>query len=130
MGNREVIHKCRKRVVKWILVASFGYLCYRNSLFDSVMVHELVIGINREILGRARITIEKEGYRVVHVIVDSISIENVRFLNGCEELKISWRKLQVLRLRLELVIYGYIYLNISPAKEEPLVNTTIFFSIA
>ncbi|MEM1525917.1 MAG: DNA polymerase domain-containing protein [Ignisphaera sp.] len=83
----EVVYKYRKSALKWILVASFGYLGYRNSLFGSVMAHEFVTSTSREILRRTRIAIEKEGYRVVHAIVDSVFIENVGSLNGCEELK-------------------------------------------
>lgn len=77
----------RKNAVKWILVASFGYLGYRNSLFGSVMAHELVTSTSREVLRKAKIAIEERGYRVIHAIVDSIFVEGVKTLEECSALK-------------------------------------------
>lgn len=73
----------RKNAVKWILVASFGYLGYRNSLFGSVMAHETVTSTSREIMRKARLAVEKEGYKVVHAIVDSIFVVEVETFDEC-----------------------------------------------
>jgi len=83
----DELYEYRKSAVKWILVASFGYLGYRNALFGSVMAHEMVTSTSREILRRARISVEKRGYKVIHVIVDSVFIDNVSNQTMCEELK-------------------------------------------
>lgn len=83
----EEIYNYRKSAVKWILVASFGYLGYRNSFFGSVMAHEVVTSTSREVMRRARIVAEKLGYRVVHAIVDSLFIEGVRSVEECNVVK-------------------------------------------
>jgi DNA polymerase I len=77
----------RRRAVKWILVASFGYLGYRNALLGSVMAHETVTSTSREILRKARVAIEKKGYRVIHAMVDSLFIEGVEDPCECKYIK-------------------------------------------
>ncbi|MEM0506110.1 MAG: hypothetical protein QXW58_02475, partial [Thermosphaera sp.] len=81
------LYEYRKSAVKWILVASFGYLGYRNSLFGSVMAHEVVTSSSREVMRQARLITERHGYRVVHAIVDSIFIEGVRSEDECRVIK-------------------------------------------
>ncbi|MEM1634771.1 MAG: DNA polymerase domain-containing protein [Thermosphaera sp.] len=81
------LYEYRKSAVKWILVASFGYLGYRNSLFGSVMAHEVVTSSSREVMRQARLITERYGYRVVHAIVDSIFIEGVRSEDECRVIK-------------------------------------------
>ena len=68
-------------------MASFGYLGYRNSLFGSVMAHETVTSTSREIMRKARLTVEKEGYKVVHAIVDSIFVVEVETFDECMSLR-------------------------------------------
>ncbi|MCE4606132.1 MAG: hypothetical protein F7B59_02220 [Desulfurococcales archaeon] len=72
-GLRSVLEE-RRSAVKWILVASFGYLGYRNSLFGSIMAHESVTSASRSIMKRSREIVEEAGYRVIHVLVDSLFI--------------------------------------------------------
>ncbi|MEM4869413.1 MAG: DNA polymerase domain-containing protein [Desulfurococcaceae archaeon] len=85
--THDEVYAYRKSAVKWILVASFGYLGYRNSLFGSVMAHEVVTSTSREVMRRARQIAMKKGYRVVHAIVDSIFVEGVKTLDECFCLK-------------------------------------------
>ena len=73
-GYRKVLED-RRSAVKWILVASFGYLGYRNSLFGSIMAHETVTGASRSIMVESRRIVESMGYRVIHVLVDSLFIQ-------------------------------------------------------
>ena len=72
--DRRAVLDSIQKAVKWILVASFGYLGYRNSVFGSIMAHETVTGIDRYIIECARKGLESEGYKVIHVIVDSIFV--------------------------------------------------------
>ncbi len=65
----------RADAVKWLLVAAFGYLGYRNSLFGSIQAYENVTSIARHTLLKAEAVAEKMGYRVIHSIVDSIFIQ-------------------------------------------------------
>jgi len=83
----EELYEYRKSAVKWILVASFGYLGYRNSLFGSVMAHELVTSTSRELMRRARLVVEEKGYRVIHAIVDSVFIQGVASPEECARVK-------------------------------------------
>ncbi len=83
----DELYEHRKSAVKWILVASFGYLGYRNSLFGSVMAHELVTSTSRELMKRARLAVEEKGYRVVHAIVDSVFIQGVASPDECSIVK-------------------------------------------
>ncbi len=76
-------HRCPRKIlverieaIKWILVASFGYLGYRNSLFGSIMAHETVTAVDRYITAVARRAVEDLGYRVIHILVDSLFIDN------------------------------------------------------
>jgi DNA polymerase I len=74
-SRKNLVDQERQKALKWILVASFGYLGYRNSRFGSLMAYEAVTGIARETLRTAIETSIRMGFRVVHYIIDSIFIE-------------------------------------------------------
>ena len=65
----------REEALKWILVAGFGYLGYRNSLFGSITAYELVTALARRMLRAAEEAAEDHGYRVIHSLVDSVFIQ-------------------------------------------------------
>ncbi len=77
------VYEVRKAAVKWVLVASFGYLGYRNSLFGSVMAHEMVTSTSRYLMGVARKVVKSMGYRVIHALVDSLFVEGVTTVGEC-----------------------------------------------
>ena len=77
------VYEVRRAAVKWVLVASFGYLGYRNSLFGSVMAHEVVTSTSRYLMGVARRAVESMGYRVIHALVDSLFVEGVATVDEC-----------------------------------------------
>ena len=70
----------RAEAVKWVLVASFGYLGYRHSRFGRIEAYELVTYFARKNLREAMKIIEENGGRVIHAIVDSV------FYQGREDL--------------------------------------------
>ncbi len=74
----------RMKAVKWILVASFGYLGYRNSLFGSIMAHEVVTSVDRYITYKARLKLRSLGIKTIHVLVDSLFVEKNGF--SCREI--------------------------------------------
>lgn len=80
-GERAYVE--RKNAVKWILVASFGYLGYRNSIFGSVVAHEVVTSASREIMKKTRLVVEREGFKVIHAIVDSVFVAGVKTPDEC-----------------------------------------------
>lgn len=117
----ERVYEYRKNAVKWILVASFGYLGYRNSLFGSVMAHEVVTSTSREIMRQARIVTEKEGYKVIHAIVDSVFIAGVQSISECECLKEKIEEKTGFKAKIE-AHYTWIYIPRSLNSEKSVAN--------
>jgi DNA polymerase-2 len=62
----------RQTALKWILVTCFGYLGYKNARFGRIEAHETVTAYAREKLLTARALAEDRGFRVLHMIVDSL----------------------------------------------------------
>src|SRR5262249_29211815 len=58
--------------LKWLLVVSFGYLGYKNARFGRIEAHESVTAYSRELLLQAKEVAERQGYRLLHAIVDSL----------------------------------------------------------
>ena len=65
----------RQNALKWILVTCFGYLGYKNARFGRIEAHETVTAYAREKLLTARALAESRGFRVLHMIVDSLWIQ-------------------------------------------------------
>ena len=68
------IYQARKAALKWILVTSFGYLGFNNAKFGRIDAHMAVCAFARKLLLDAIRIAEKNGFRVLHGIVDSIWI--------------------------------------------------------
>jgi DNA polymerase-2 len=62
----------RQTALKWLLVVSFGYLGYKNARFGRIEAHESVTAHSRDLLLRAKEVAERQGYRMLHAIVDSL----------------------------------------------------------
>jgi DNA polymerase-2 len=62
----------RQTALKWLLVVSFGYLGYKNARFGRIEAHESVTAYSRDILLQAKEIAERQGYRMLHAIVDSL----------------------------------------------------------
>jgi DNA polymerase-2 len=62
----------RQTALKWLLVVSFGYLGYKNARFGQIEAHESVTAYSRELLLQAKEVAERQGYRMLHAIVDSL----------------------------------------------------------
>lgn len=61
--------------VKWILVASFGYLGYRNSKFGKIEAYETVTYFARKILRRAIEVAGESDLKVIHGLIDSLIVQ-------------------------------------------------------
>jgi len=88
---REIYDK-RQSALKWILVTCFGYLGYKNAKFGTVDGHMGVCACGRNTLLKASSLVEKQNFRVIHGIVDSLwlkkegaSTEN--YISLCKELE-------------------------------------------
>jgi DNA polymerase I len=115
------VYSERKSAVKWILVANFGYLGYRNSLFGSVSAHEVVTSTSREVMRRARLTVEREGFRVVHAIVDSVFIAGVKSTSECLVLKERVEEATGFRAKVE-ARYVWLYIPRSLSSSRGVAN--------
>lgn len=76
------IFKRMNDALKWILVVSFGYLGFRNSRFGRVEGHQSVCAYARELLLQTQEIAEKNNFRIIHGIVDSIWIQHNDFQVG------------------------------------------------
>jgi DNA polymerase I len=74
---RAELLQARSDALKWILVSCFGYQGYRNAKFGRIECHEALNAYAREILLDAKETLERNGWRVVHGIVDSLWVQPV-----------------------------------------------------
>lgn len=86
------VYRMRQSALKWILVTCFGYLGYRNARFGRIEAHESVTAFARENLLRAVEIAEKNGFEVIHGIVDSLWLKRGNasesdFISLCEEIK-------------------------------------------
>lgn len=67
--------EARRDAIKWILVSCFGYQSYKNAKFGRIECHEAINAHSRDIMLQAKEKFERNGYRVVHGIIDSMWIE-------------------------------------------------------
>ncbi|NWF72947.1 MAG: hypothetical protein HXY51_07930 [Nitrospirae bacterium] len=68
----RVVFNQRQTALKWLLVVSFGYLGYKNARFGRIEAHESVTAYSRDLLLQAKEVAERQGYRLLHAIVDSL----------------------------------------------------------
>ena len=62
----------RQNALKWMLVTCFGYLGYKNARFGRIEAHESVNAFSREALLTAKEIAERNGYHLVHAIIDCL----------------------------------------------------------
>ena len=62
----------RAKMLKWVLVTSFGYQGYRNARFGRIECHEAINAYARDLIARLVPFAEAAGYRVRHGLVDSL----------------------------------------------------------
>lgn len=65
-------YNSRQSTLKWILVTSFGYLGFNNAKFGRIDAHIAVCAYDRQVLSQTVEAAERNGFRVLHGIVDSI----------------------------------------------------------
>ncbi len=64
-----------QKAIKWILVACFGYLGYRNARFGSIEAYECVTALARDIMFKSIRIAEEMGFKVLHALVDSLFVQ-------------------------------------------------------
>lgn len=83
--KRRLIYKYNKRirrdfelrdkVLKWLLLTSFGYTGFKNARFGKIEMHEAITSVGRWALETAMRIGESEGFTPIHGIVDSLFIQ-------------------------------------------------------
>lgn len=66
--------RVRQAAIKWLLVASFGYLGFRNARFGKIEAYECVTAISRHLMEKAMKVASDMGFRVLHIMVDSLFV--------------------------------------------------------
>ncbi len=64
--------------LKWVLVVSFGYLGFKNARFGKIEAHQAVCAFAREFLMRAAEIAESHGCKILHGIVDSMWLQDLK----------------------------------------------------
>jgi len=70
--EKNQIYDNRQKALKWLLVVSFGYLGYKNAVFGRIESHEATTSIGRQLITFVKEILEAKGFRVVHILTDSI----------------------------------------------------------
>jgi DNA polymerase I len=87
----------RAEAIKWILVASFGYLGYRNSKFGKIEAYELVTYFARKTLREAIELAKKYKVEVLHGIIDSLIVKG----DNVKEFSEAIERLTGLKMKVE-----------------------------
>jgi DNA polymerase-2 len=75
------IYDARQNSLKWILVTSFGYLGFNNAKFGRIDAHIAICAFDRQILLQTAKIAERDGFRILHGIVDSLWIQQKKKKN-------------------------------------------------
>ena len=71
-GEERERYESRRNALKWVGVATFGYLGFNNAKFGRIDAHIGVCAWDRKVLVDAARVAERRGFRVMHGIVDSL----------------------------------------------------------
>ncbi len=113
-GPDAASYKRRAAAHKWCLVTCFGYLGFKNARFGKIEAHECVTAWGREVLLRAKDTVERRGHHLLHALVDAIWI-TIKPGADLEELRLAIEKEAECPLSLEGV---YEWIRYCPSKED------------
>jgi hypothetical protein len=110
LGDPE--QRLRESAIKWLLVASFGYLGYRNSKFGKIEAYECVTALSRYYMDKAIRVATESGFNVHHVIVDSLFVSK----ESCtereyNELLLSIQSETGLNMKLEAMYDWVVFVN-------------------
>ncbi len=128
-SERRESYGLRRSALKWLLVCCFGYTGYKNARFGKIEAHEAINALAREKLLVAKETAERQGYRVLHALVDSLYVERPRATPSVyERLAQEIAALTNLPLELEAVYRYVVFLPSRQHAEIPVPNR--FFAVS
>ncbi len=114
--GRRHIYDARKSALKWILVTSFGYLGFNNAKFGRIDAHMAVCAFARRILLQAVRIAEKNGFTVLHGIVDSLWLKKEGATReDCEAVRSEISEATGFEMSLDI----YKWVAFLPSKDDP-----------
>ncbi len=90
----------RDKVLKWLLLTSFGYTGFKNARFGKIEMHEAITSVGRWALQSAMRISERHGFKIIHGIVDSL------FLSGSGNMNAVLREIRK-ETSINIVMDGY-----------------------
>jgi len=122
-------YKSRRSALKWLLVCCFGYTGYKNARFGKIEAHEAINALAREKLLVAKETAERDGFRVLHALVDSLYVQKEDATReDYERLSREIEQRTGLPMALEAVYRYVIFLPSKQSAEIPVPNR--FFCVS
>jgi DNA polymerase elongation subunit (family B) len=115
-------YKLRRDVLKWLLVCCFGYTGYKNARFGKIEAHEAINALAREKLLVAKETAERQGFRVLHALVDSLYVQK----GAPEQACLPGRRRQASRADYELLAREIERLTSLPLALEAVYRYVVF----
>ena len=116
-------YNLRRSSLKWLLVCCFGYTGYKNARFGKIEAHEAINALAREKLLVAMETAERQGYRVLHALVDSLYVQKAEAAR--EDFERLAREIEArtgLPMALEAVYRFAVFLPSKQSAEIPVPN--------
>ena len=115
-----------QKALKWILVVSFGYLGFKNSRFGRIEAHQTVCAYSREFLLQSAEIAREYGYKIIHGIVDSLYIKNIKdasdeqFRKDCGEICKRIEEATKIPINVEGI---YNFIVFMPSRANPKIPT-------
>jgi DNA polymerase elongation subunit (family B) len=123
--SREIYEELQN-AWKWILLVCFGYTGYRNARYGRIECHESITAFSRDILLTALEIAEREGYEVLHGIIDSLWVKNK------EHRIVPWRLARLIskKTKIRLEVKGrYRWIIFLPSKDTGMGALNRYYGI-
>ncbi len=128
-SGRRSDYKLRRSALKWLLVCCFGYTGYKNARFGKIEAHEAINALAREKLLVAKETAERQGFRVLHALVDSLYVQGEASTpEDYERLAREIERRTSLPMAIEAVYRYVVFLPSKQSAEIPVPNR--FFCVS
>lgn len=72
--NNHRRYKAVSDALKWLTVVCYGRLGFANSTFGRINAHEVVSYLSRQVITKAKLVAESNGFDVLHLYVDSLFV--------------------------------------------------------
>jgi len=120
----KTVYDARQTALKWVLVTSFGYLGFNNAKFGRIDAHIAVCAFDRDILINTIRTAERQGFKVLHAIVDSIWIQKKNAQNNLNQSELEALKKEIEKeTGFEISLEGvYKWIAFVPSKRSDIVG--------